>query len=92
MGVLKRISLAALVLSSASLATGDSETNETDESKPKEASSSQSTASLQSDSKDTKLARPPTKESAKSEEKPLERLELDEEIESAANISLPQDI
>lgn len=91
MGVLKRSGLAALVLSFALFATGDSETTKADESKPEEASSSQTTDS-QSKSKDTKLAQPPTKESVNSEEEPLERLELDEEIESAANISLPQDI
>ena len=92
MGVLKRGVLAVLVLSFALLATGDSETTETDGSKSKETSSSQTTEAVQSESKETKLVQPPTKESAKSEAKPLERLELDEEIETAANISLPQDI
>ena len=92
MGVLKRGVLAVLVLSFALLATGDSERTETDDSKSKEAATSQSTKSVQSESKDTELVQTPTKETAKSEEKPLDRLELDEEIETAANISLPQDI
>ena len=92
MGVLKRGGLAALLLSFALLATGDSETTETDRSKSKEAASSQTTESVQNESIDTKLVQPPTKETTKSEEKPLASLELEEELETAANISLPHDI
>ena len=92
MGVLKRGGLALLVLSFALLATGDSESPDTDASEPKEATSAETTKSPQNVPKDVKLVKPPTKESGKSEVKPLERLVLDEEVESAANISLPQDI
>ena len=82
-----------LILSFALLATGDSETPDTDASEPKEATSTEEkTKSPQDVPKDVKLAKPPAKESGKSEVNPLERLVLDEEVESAANISLPQDI
>lgn len=91
MGVLKRCLLGILAIGFTLLAMGDTESAETDESKQKEAAS-KVTRTPKNDVKDTKLEKTTVKRDVAPKEEPLERLVLNEKIESAANIALPQDI
>ena len=91
MGVLKRCLLGILAIGFTLLAMGDSESAETDESKQKEAAS-KVTQTPKNDVKNTKLEKTTVKRDVAQKEEPLERLVLNEKIESAANIALPQDI
>lgn len=91
MGVLKRCLLGVLAIGFTLLAMGDTESAENHESKQKEATS-KVTQTPKGDVEDTKVGKPTVRRGAEQKEEPLEPLVLNEKIESAANIALPQDI